>query len=159
MKKFSFASLMIFLAYVSCFGQTSFQGLTPGKSTRADVERVLGQPINKVSETLIEYRARPFTSKVFVQYRKDSPVIERIEVLCQMESSTCSDFMKSAGVSLPTHPDIRGYNGDKWKFLYGAPRFIVTAGYSSEIHDNIEPPPARLAFYSRELYEAEFGRV
>ena len=31
----------------ACFGQTSYKGLTPGTSTRADVERVLGRPVEK----------------------------------------------------------------------------------------------------------------
>ena len=118
MKKFSFASLMIFLAYVSCFGQTSFQGLTPGKSTRADVERVLGQPINKVSETLIEYRARPFTSKVFVQYRKDSPVIERIEVLKDGASALYGSEAVGGVINIITK---KNYNGAEISGRVGFP--------------------------------------
>lgn len=148
--------VLVLLSGATSFAQTSFQGLTPGVSTRADAERVLGQPVNKLSETLIEYRARPLTSKVFVQYRKDSPVIERVEVLCQLDSSTCADFMKSAGLSLPGNPNMRSYSGDKWKFLYGAPRFMVESGY---IGAGTIESTSRLAFYSRELYEAEFARI
>src|ERR1700694_1306164 len=81
--------LLVVLSCAVCFGQTEFHGLTPGKSTRADVERVLGQPVNKVSETLVEY-APPSNpdparyrvkAKVYVQYRKGSSTVERIAVL------------------------------------------------------------------------------
>ena len=46
--------LVLLLACAVSVGQSSFQGLTPGQSTRSDVERVLGQPVNTVSDTLIE---------------------------------------------------------------------------------------------------------
>ena len=74
--KASIIILFALLSLVPCLGQSSYKGLTPGKSTRAEAERVFGQPVKKVSETLIEYGAQPLTSKVYVQYRKDS-VIER----------------------------------------------------------------------------------
>src|SRR6185369_3624612 len=63
-----------------------FKGLVPGQSTKQDAERVLGQPVEKVSETLYEYRYAPkdendwygrSCTKVFVQYRPQSPVVER----------------------------------------------------------------------------------
>ena len=39
----------------TCFGQTSYNGLTPGQSTRAEVERALGEPTNKLTDRLLEY--------------------------------------------------------------------------------------------------------
>src|ERR1700716_3084346 len=81
-----------------CLGQTSYKGLTPGKSTRADVERVLGQPVNTVSETLVEY-APPSNpdparyrvkAKVYVQYRKNSAIVERIAVLMKGEDANAA---------------------------------------------------------------------
>src|SRR5881296_2214074 len=98
-------ALFLLLAFATGFGQTTFKGLTPGKSTRADVERVFGQPVKKLSETLIEYRPQPLTGKIYVQYRNGSPVVERIEVLCRLESSTCDALIKSLNLHLPPEPN------------------------------------------------------
>ena len=161
MKKILSSTMLFLLVCAACFGQSTYKGLTPGQSTRADAERVLGRPVNKLSETLIEYRPQPLTGKIYVQYRKGSPIVERIEMLCRTQSSTCDDLIKSLNLALPQEPTASKFDGanyEKWKFLYGAPRFVVTSGDSADsTGDNL--PPSRLAFYSRELYEAEFVRV
>jgi hypothetical protein len=153
-RRFLYLACFLALAHNSGFSQSSYKGLTPGKSLRADAERMLGQPVNKVSETLIEYRPQPLTSKVYIQYRKDSPVVERVEVLCRMENSTCDDLIKSLNLHLPQEPNSAKADNQKWKFLYGSPLFVVTSG---DFANGVVP--ARVAFYSRELYEAEFVRV
>lgn len=155
-------SVIIFAIIVSapCFGQSSYKGLTPGKSTRADSERVLGRPVKAVSETLIEYRPQPLTGKIYVQYRRSSPVVERIEFLCRTENSTCNDLIKSLNLRLPDDKAAAGAANDKkWKLLYESPFFVVTSGDTADELTDGNLTPARLAFYSRELYEAEFGRV
>lgn len=158
MKKMITATIFLLLACVTGVGQTSYKGLTPGKSTRVEVHRVLGLPVKKVSETLIEYRPQPLTGKIFVQYRQGSPVVERIEMLCRQETSTCNDLIKSLNLRLPEQPDSEKVDEKKWKFLYGSPLFVVTSGDMADVTgDNL--PPARLAFYSRGLYEADFVRV
>lgn len=101
----------LLLHSVASFGQSSYKGLTPGKSTRVDVERVLGRPVNKVSETLIEYRPQPLTGKIYVQYRRSSPVVERIEFLCRTENSTCNDLIKSLYLSLRPLPGEKSFTG------------------------------------------------
>jgi hypothetical protein len=130
------------------FAQSTFQGLTPGKSTRAEVERVLGQPVKNVSETLSEYRPQPLTSKIYVQYRKHNPVIERIEFLCVLEKSDCSDFFAQQHSAM-TDDDWEGTVGDgleKQSKYYRKPYYAVLTFANNKW--------VRLAFYSRELYEA-----
>ena len=103
-------SLFLTVACLNCLGQSSFMGFTPGKSTRADVERVLGVPQSKTSETLSEYKAPSDKKKyvredmlwssaegglvkIYVQYRDGSPaaVIVRIELICETTSyNSCS---------------------------------------------------------------------
>lgn len=154
------ARIIIFLLLpcATCYGQTSYKGLTPGKSTRADVQRVLGLPIRKISETLLEYRPQPLTGKIFVQYRQGSPVVERIEMLCRLQTSTCEELIESLNLQIPKEPDLGKTDDSKWKFLYGSPLFIVTSGDMADVAtENL--PVSRLAFYSRELYEADFVRV
>ena len=143
-----------FFAFTSaiCVGQSSYKGLTPGTSTRAEAERVLGQPVKNVSATLIEYRPQPLTSKIYVQYRKDSPVIERIEFFCKLEKSDCSDFFAQQNSAM-TDDDWEGTVGEwvveKQTKYYRKPFYAV-----STFANNMW---VRLAFYSRELYQAATG--
>jgi hypothetical protein len=119
---------LLLFAWGICFSQTSFHGLTPGWSTRADVERLLGQPIKEHSSTLVEYhplqesRARGVT-KVYVQYRKDSSVVERIESLL-VQPRNRADILKN--LQLPEQPAARGANaaGDLQEY-FGPPFYIV----------------------------------
>jgi hypothetical protein len=150
--------LFALLTCAVCFAQTSYKGLTPGKSVRAEVERVLGRPVNKVSETLIEYRPQPLTGKIFVQYRND--LMHKLEFLCRTENSTCNDFTGSLNLRLPEDKAAAGTADDKkWKLLYESPFFVVTWGDTADELTDGKLTPARLAFYSRELYELEAGRV
>ena len=84
MRKTLGVALLLLLSHLVCFAQSSYKGLTPGKSTRADVERAFGQPIESASKskTLIEYKSPENVGKLYVQYRDESPnaIVERIEV-------------------------------------------------------------------------------
>lgn len=165
-----------FLTVMSCItglGQKPYKGLTPGKSTRVDVERVLGQPVGKVSETLIEYRPQPLseynpqplTGKIYVQYRVGSPVAERIEVLCDSNSNCLGDMGKNclymlvqpyeAAVSrfpLPEATAKEGKGTDKEKQIeyFGKPYYAVR----TLILKNGNVAICTMGFYSLELYQA-----
>lgn len=140
--------LIVFVLFGSAAGhaQSSYKGLTPGKSSKAEVTRLLGQPLKQLSPTLLEYRPQPLTGRIFVQYRQDSPVVERIEFLCRLQDSNCEDFIKSLNLRLPEGVNSSRSDGDKTRDYYGEPFYIVT------LQENEET--ARLAFYSRELFEA-----
>ena len=147
-KRILFLSFFMILACTACFAQSSYKGLTPGTSTRAEAERVLGQPVKNVSETLSEYRPQPLTSKIYVQYRKHSPVIERIEFFCVLEKSDCSDFFAQQHSAM-TDDDWEGTVGDgleKQAKYYRNPFYAVLTFANNKW--------VRLAFYSRELYQA-----
>src|SRR5690242_2701082 len=62
-----------------CHGQTPFQGLTAGSSTRTDVERVLGRPVRAINATTSEYKPPVGIGKVEVVYT-DSAAVERIRI-------------------------------------------------------------------------------
>jgi hypothetical protein len=141
--------LFLLLTCAVSFAQTSYKGLTPGTSTRAQAERVLGQPVKNVSETLSEYRPHPLTSKIYVQYRKHIPVIERIEFFCVLEKSDCSDFFEQQHSAM-TDDDWEGTVGEwvveKQTKYYRKPFYAVSTFANNKW--------VRLAFYSRELYQA-----
>ena len=152
-----------------CFGQSSFQGLTPGGSTRADAERVLGPPVKEVSATLVEYAPQTVkhwllksmkinSGKIYVQYRQGASVVERIEVVCR--SGDCK-LLIGAGESLATNrgspnPEAlvfkdRGTDKEKILVFYGEPFYVVMT------HDHVGVPATStevsLTFYSPELFE------
>jgi len=70
-KLLTFASFFAFTSAL-CLGQSSYKGLTPGSSTRADVDRVLGQPQKQISPTLAEYGGGRDATKIYVQFADES---------------------------------------------------------------------------------------
>src|SRR5436190_1947208 len=136
------------LACANCAGQMNVKGVTPGKSTRAEVERVLGQPVSKVSETLVEYRPLELTGKIFVQYRAEAGVVERLEILCRLPNSNCNDFARKWALEplFATDPEAVKSGDGKLIFYYRQPHYVVTTA------EEESASVFRMAFYSRELY-------
>jgi hypothetical protein len=150
--------IIILFAVLTCavsFGQTSYKGLTPGKSTRAEVERVFGLPVKSVSTTLIEYKSPDDLGRIFVQYSDDSATarVQRIELTCRTirmgtgyKTNECSKIWDKEFDSY----DARKYvseDGQKSKdrYYFGSSRYMVFTRMDDE---------TRWAFYSKELYEA-----
>jgi hypothetical protein len=156
----TFAVALLLMLCGLCLGQSSYKGLTPGKSTKTQVQRVLGLPVTKVNETLFEYRPQPLTGKIYVQYSEDS-VVAKIEVRCRLPNSTCNDFARSVGLRLPENPESakapEGGTG-KYVFYFAAPLYVVTTIDEESFQGN-EVVPARISFYSRDLYEATVDKV
>lgn len=154
--------LFMLLSCATCFGQTTFQGITPGKSTRAQAERVFGKPLQSVSQTLIEYAPKAEADKVYMQYRDASPdaVVERIEVTCTHDgwgmntpnSMRCSRWNASMQGDIDlSKPDAfkKSNNPLKTTNYIGSPRFVVNSTrYLSGLQQT-----ESWGFYSRELFE------
>jgi hypothetical protein len=149
--------LLILMTAVVAFAQTSYKGLIPGKSRKVEVVRVLGQPVKQLSETLVEYRPQPLSGRIYVQYRQDSAVVERIEFICRLPDSTCADFVASLNIRLPEGAsEVRQqYEKGKYVIYHASPHFVA------ETYDGADTTriSARVAFYSRELYEAEVAKA
>jgi len=167
------AIALILLTCIASFAQTSYKGLTPGKSTRADVERVLSQPVKTVSATLLEYKepedfGRPEgVDKIYIQYREASPaaIIERIELVCDYPGRAedrpdgCANLHSRLGVG--ADPSVRGrMYADlvekessgifKTTRYYGSPSLLVRT-WSRKGKETIQ---SRLGFYSVELFDS-----
>jgi hypothetical protein len=137
--------------------QLNFHGLTAGQSTRSDVERVFGRRVAAHSETLVEYRptadARAIQTKVYVQYRPHSTVVERIEVLLVqpfLRASVLEELRFPAGL-MPalTRINPKGMLEE----YYGAPHYVVVTYARADTDSGV----ARTARYSRELFERAVG--
>jgi len=149
----------------ACFGQTPMHGLVAGQSVRTDVERVAGKPVKAISQTLIEYHPADFDPKVwdksvtklYVQYRVDSPIVERMEALIDkpinrdqalrnLERSTNEGHQPP----LPKQPSASGKNGPHLVEYFGAPYYIVVTFDGGDEKSGV----SRTARYSKELYES-----
>src|SRR5438105_15618316 len=115
MYKTATSVLLLALGCVVCNGQTSFQEITPGTSTRNDVTSVLGQAVRTISATLFEYKPPAGIARVEVEYGAGSSVVERIEVyfLRPISSSALMQKLdlKSAFINLP-RADAQGKNSE-----------------------------------------------
>ena len=157
-KRTLFLSLFIMLTAASGLAQSSFNGLTPGKSTRAEVERVLGNRVKSVSKTLVEYKSPEEGARLYVQYQDESPaaVVERIELTCFDNDEVhdkCGPVLNAIGQLDAVLEDATASTikpeGRVVIRYFGAPRFMVWRLSGKGV--NAEQ---RLAYYSQRLYES-----
>lgn len=73
--------VIVLLTSTICMGQSTFKGLEPGRSTRAEVEKILGDPLREVSDALSEYKSDKESERIYVLYRRQSEVVDRIELV------------------------------------------------------------------------------
>jgi hypothetical protein len=152
MKRLTKTTIWLLLACMVASAQSKFQTLQPGRSTKDDAERVLGQPVSRVSETLSEYKAQHQGQKIYIQYGKGSPTIERIEVLF----STPVDRSAVAGLlELPPQADSTNWDSKgRLEEYFGAPKMIVLTLESS----TADSPVRRVGYYSRELFAVALSK-
>jgi hypothetical protein len=147
-------TIMLFalLGSATCFGQSSFQGLIPGKSTRAEVGRRLGQPVRKVSATLAEYKPPQEAEAIYVQYRMNSSLVEMIVVIYPgtLERATVLRSLR-----LPTQPAAAQTNKRGQLEEYFAPANVVLTYAADDVNSGVN----RVGYYSRELFESALEDV
>ena len=137
--------LFVLFTSVICFGQSSFKGLTPGKSTRAEVERLLGKPTNQVSESLFEYAQGG--SQIVVQYSKSSPTAIRLQVIY---SPAIERSKVLAGERLPKVADTRRTNKHgALEEYFSYPNYVVLT-----YDESSQTQVGQVGYYSRELFES-----
>lgn len=144
--------LCALLSGVMCLGQSSLNCLKPGKSTRAQVERILGQPVRELSETLAEYKTGKETEKIFVQYQQDSSVVERIETAY---SGTIKRATVINSLKLPARATAAQINeGGRLEEYFAAANVVLT--YAA---GNAASGVSGVGYYSRELFESAMEYV
>jgi hypothetical protein len=126
-------------------GQANWPGVQPGVSARADVNRAAGAQVQAVTETLVEYKGAQAGDRAFVQYRATG-IVERVEVLLASPLDRAA-LLRSLGLNQPevSKQNARG----KTEEFFGAKMIVLTVG-----DGRVE----RVAYYSRELFEASGGR-
>jgi hypothetical protein len=144
-------------------GQTQLHGLVAGQSVRADVDKLAGQPVKFYSQTLVEYHPSDLKvwtnniTKLYVQYRVDSPIVERMELLLARPTNR-ADVMKTLNASaaashqpnLPDKPAAHGKNGDHLVEYFGPPYYVVLTYQAGDANSGV----IRAARYSKDLYQS-----
>lgn len=149
MNRIALSIIVALAASGVCFAQSNYKDLTPGKSTRSDVDRVLGQPVKQISQTLFEYRPnQPTQSKIYFQYRKDSAIVERIEILL-VKPRTRADILTV--LHLPQQPTASRVNSrGVLEEYFGSSFYVVLTYEGAEASSGV----ARTGRYSRELFDS-----
>ncbi len=146
-----FTILLLLMSFETYFGQSAFNGLVPGKSTKQDAERVLGQPLRDISETLSEYKSTDAEAQLFVQYRRGTSIVERIE-LVYARTKERAGVLRSRGLTTPA----ASQTNSRGKFEeYYATAFIVLTYDGADSTTGV----SRVGHYSRELYESASAKV
>lgn len=137
--------LLILLFYANCYAQSSFMALTPGKSSKLDVEKALGPPASQVTERLLEYRKGE--KQVYVQYSKETALAIRIQVVYS-PSVARSEIVSTLG--LPSMGGIRRTNKKGvLEEYFGNPNYIVLT-----YEDHSQTQISQAGYYSRQLFES-----
>ena len=137
----------------TCLGQTSFQGLTPGASTRGEVSKALGQPVRALSDTLLEYSPPAGIGKVLVSYRGGSSLVERVEVYFLKPISRGALLQK---LNAPQRADAKTMNAEGQLVEYfGGQSTLALTYQSSDAGSGV----THVGYCSRELFESAVAKI
>jgi len=141
------------LIVAGCFGQISFQKITPGNSTRSELTRVLGQPLRAISATIFEYNPPAGIARVEVEYESagEDPTIKHIEVYLPRPISRPALIQK---FSLPQQSYARKANqeGNLVEYFSGSALLALTYSTPTETGG-----VTSIGYYSRELFGSLTG--
>jgi hypothetical protein len=144
--------LFALLCCVNCLGQMMYYRLKPGESTTRDVELFLGQPLKKVSETLREYKPRNEREnyQVFVQYEKDTGIVEQIALVfrkAQSREAILESYVAQRIYYPPIKPEATVVNAKGRLEEYFSQGLVLT-------HETDAPASGviRQAYYSNRLF-------
>ena len=167
--------LTFFLAVASltAFGQDSwnrpewYDKLVPGQSTKMEVEALLGQPLNNISETLFEYKPLYAGNyQLYVQYHKGSHVVDRIEMVFSQPLSRDAT-MHNHLVNLSHGSMFVGEDTSAVKATttlinskgrleeYFSSDYVVMTHESKSLTSNV----IRLALYSKDLFDGVVSQL
>jgi hypothetical protein len=143
---------LIALSAGTCMAQSSYMGVTPGTSRRADVEKKLGQPARSEGR-VSEYHALAGSevASIVAQYCTDSEVAERIEVYFPSPIDRTA-LMRT--LSLPEKPETAKVAEGKLLEYYGSPQWLVLTYTTAKQTDGI----GNLGYYTPDLFNSVLGK-
>ena len=153
LSKFSRILFWLVLAGAATFGQTLFQGLAPGVSTRSDVARVLGPPVRTISVTHFEYNPPAGIAGVETHYSESSSLVERIDVRFLKPISRSALIAK---FNLPQQATAQTLTEDGKRVEYFGDRALLAITYASS---DTSSGASQIAYYSRDSFQNAVARI
>lgn len=147
--------LLALLAFfcVPCFSISVYKGIQPGKSTRQDVIAAFGQPVNNISASIFEYAMPPSQGKLFVEYRGDTQIVDRIERYFAKPVSRAA-MIKS--LNLPDAPEEKETTKDGRLVEYFGGLKVVSLTY---VLGDVSSGVRSLNYLSFEMYDKLLNRA
>lgn len=148
MYKTAISVLLLALSCAVCNGQSSFQGITPGTSTRDQVNRVLGAPLNTYGTIIANHTPPAGISKLEVIYGPASNVVSQIYVYLSKPVARQALIQK---LMLPQQPDFKktGENGFLHEF-FGGQALLFLVYESTEVDSGVK----LILYNSKEVFES-----
>lgn len=145
-------ALILILCAYDCLAQTSYLGIKPGSSTRADVVRILGQPVKQINETMVEHSSQSGTGAIYVEYRAGSELVGRIEVY--LLDNVSRDALIQ-GLKLTDQPEAKK-NNSKGRLIeyFGSPRYLSLTYAGGDISAGVKS----VGYYGEEMYDLALGK-
>lgn len=129
---------------------TRWKGLEPGRSTRVEVEKILGAPARAITPRLVVYEGQPGIGRIVAEYREDS-VVNRIEInlLQPVARAGLIENFKLVSIKSLQKPQPDGKAAE----YFGETASLVFFYDSPSLESGI----ARIGFYSRALFDQVTG--
>lgn len=136
-----------------CFGQSTFQEITPGASTRSDVVKVLGQPLRTIDKTRFEYKPPTGIARVEVDYGRAASRVERMDVYFLRPVSRSALLKK---FKLPQQPKAKSTNAEGKRVEYfGDPSLLALTYASADADSGVN----QISYYSRNLFASTVAKA
>lgn len=153
MPKITTALFWLIIVCSPCYGVSTYMGIQPGLSTRADVEKAFGQPTRSIEPTLFEYNLAGVSGKIFVELRAKDFVVDRIE---RHFAKPVSRAALIRSLNLPENPDEKGTSKEgKLIEYFGDIKTLAFTYASGDARSGI----VSVGYYSMELFERSLDRA
>jgi len=144
--------LLALLAMAPAARISTYKGLQPGKSTRAEVDAALGQPARSLSATVFDYGLADGSGSIQVEFRANG-VVERIERRFNRPVSRAA-LLRS--MALPDSAEERGTTkAGKLVEYFGDVHSLALTYAGAEARSGV----VSVGYYSMELYEKGLGQA
>lgn len=133
------------------FAVSVYKGIQPGKSTRADVTAVFGQPSSQTGR-VAEYPIPPSEGRLLVEYTEGEPVVDRIERVFPRPVARAA-LVKALG--LPDQPEERETRKGQLIEYFGGLKVLSLVHVDEDSASRI----TSLNYLSLEMYDRMLGRA
>lgn len=143
--------LLLLVGASPAFAVSVYKGIQPGKSTRADVTAVFGEPSSQTGR-ILEYAIPSAEGRLLIEYAEGEPLVDRIERVFPRPVPR-SALMKALG--LPDQPEEREVRKGQLIEYFGGLKVLSLVHVGEDTASRV----TSLNYFSLELYDRMLGRA